>query len=74
MSAANNHQLSMIERMERACCCSPISSSWMATCIVPMYEKFEAELKELKSRQDTKARAQPSARPYSEAGGLKAIR
>jgi hypothetical protein len=40
---------------------------------VPMYEKFEAELKDLKQKEDTKARAQRLLRSYSEAGGLKAI-
>jgi hypothetical protein len=39
-----------------------------------MYEKFEAELKELKSRQDVKARAHHLLASYREVGGLKAIR
>ena len=38
---------------------------------VPMYEKFEAELKELKARQDVKARAHHLLATYREAGGLK---
>ena len=41
---------------------------------IPMYEKFEAELKDLKQREETKARAQRLLLTYSEAGGLKAIR
>lgn len=40
---------------------------------IPMYEKFEAELKDLKQREDTKARAQRLLLSYSDAGGLKAI-
>jgi hypothetical protein len=41
---------------------------------VPMYEKFEAELQELKAKEDTKARARKRLMAYSEAGTLKAIR
>ena len=41
---------------------------------LPMYEKFEAELKELKTRQDAKSRAHHLLATYREAGGLKAIR
>jgi hypothetical protein len=40
---------------------------------IPMYEKFEAELNELKQKEDTKARARRLLLSYSEAGGLKAI-
>jgi hypothetical protein len=40
---------------------------------VPMYEKFEAELKDLKHKEETKSRAQRLLLSYSEAGGLKAI-
>lgn len=40
---------------------------------VPMYEKFEGELEDLKQREETKARAQRLLLSYSEAGGLKAI-
>jgi hypothetical protein len=41
---------------------------------LPMYEKLEAELRELKTRQDAKARAHHLLTSYREAGGLKAIR
>jgi hypothetical protein len=40
---------------------------------VPMYEKFEAELAELRKKQDTKARARNPLLSYTNAGGLKAI-
>jgi len=41
---------------------------------LPMYQKFEAELEELKQKENTKARARRLLLTYSEAGGLKAIR
>jgi hypothetical protein len=41
---------------------------------LPMYEKFEAELRELKARQDVRARAHHLLTTYREAGGSKAIR
>lgn len=40
---------------------------------IPMYEKFEAELEDLRHREDTKARAQRLLLSYSDGGGLKAI-
>ena len=40
---------------------------------VPMYEKFEAELKELKARQDVKARAHHLLATYREAGAAEDI-
>ncbi|WP_271606736.1 MULTISPECIES: hypothetical protein [unclassified Bradyrhizobium] len=41
---------------------------------LPLYEKFEAELQELKAGEDTKTRARRRLLAYSEAGALKAIR
>ncbi|MGY8663481.1 hypothetical protein Q3C01_14055 [Bradyrhizobium sp. UFLA05-109] len=41
---------------------------------LPMYEKFEAELQELKDKEGTRARARRRLMAYSEAGALKAIR
>jgi hypothetical protein len=38
-----------------------------------MYEKFEAELRDLKKKEDAKARARSLLLSYSEAGALKAI-
>ena len=40
---------------------------------LPMYAKFEAELEELKRKEETKARARGLLLSYSETGGLKAI-
>ena len=40
---------------------------------VPMYEKFEAELAELRKKEDTKACARTLLLSYTNAGGLKAI-
>jgi hypothetical protein len=40
---------------------------------VPMYEKFEAELAELRRKENTKARARNLLLSYTHAGGLKAI-
>jgi hypothetical protein len=74
MSVANDHQLSLIERMERALLMLAYFIELDGDVHVPMYEKFEAELKELKARQDVKARAYHLLATYREAGGLKAIR
>ena len=38
-----------------------------------MYERFEAELAELRKKEDTKARARKLLVSYANAGGLKAI-
>jgi hypothetical protein len=40
---------------------------------VPMYEKFETELAELRNKEDTKARARKLLLSYTNAGALKAI-
>jgi hypothetical protein len=74
MSAEHNEPLPMIERMERALVVLAYFIELDGDIHVPMYEKFEAELKELKARRDTKARARSLLLSYSEAGGLKAIR
>lgn len=74
MSVANDHQLSLVERMERALLMLAYLIELDGDVHVPMYEKFEAELKELKARQDVKARAYQLLVTYREAGGLKAIR
>jgi hypothetical protein len=74
MSVANDDQLPLIERMERALLVLAYFIELDGDVHVPMYEKFEAELKELKARQDVKARAHHMLATYREAGGLKAIR
>jgi len=74
MSVANDDQLSLVERMERALLMLAYLIELDGDVHVPMYEKFEAELKELKARQDAKSRARSLLSTYREAGGLKAIR
>jgi hypothetical protein len=64
----------MAERMERALLMLAYLIELDGDVHAPMYEKFEAELKELKARQDVKARALHLLASYREAGGLKAIR
>jgi hypothetical protein len=74
MSVANDDRLSLVERMERALLMLAYLIELDGDVHVPMYEKFEAELKELKARQDAKSRAHSLLATYREAGGLKAIR
>jgi 2-polyprenyl-6-methoxyphenol hydroxylase-like FAD-dependent oxidoreductase len=50
-------QLSMIERMERAMVLLAYFIELDGDMHVPMFEKFEAELKALKQTEDVKARA-----------------
>jgi hypothetical protein len=65
--------LPIIERTERALVLLAYFIELDGDIHVPMYEKFEAELKELKNKCDTKARARSLLLSYSESGGLKAI-
>jgi hypothetical protein len=73
MHADENKQLPMIERIERALVLLAYFIELDGDVHVPMYEKFEAELRELKKKDDTRARARSLLRSYSDAGGLKAI-
>jgi hypothetical protein len=66
-------QLSLIERIERALVVLAYLVERDGDVYVPLYEKFEAELQELKAREDTKSRARRRLEAYSEAGALKAI-
>ena len=74
MSIANDDQPSMIERMERALVVLAYFIELDGDVHLPMYEKFEAELKELRARQDVKTRAHQLLLSYKDAGGLRAIR
>jgi hypothetical protein len=56
MSSARDRQLSMVERMERALLMLAHFIELDGDVHVLMYEKFEAELKELKARQDPSSR------------------
>ena len=73
MAADHNDPPPMIERMERALILLAYFIELDGDIHVPMYEKFEAELTDLKNKRDTKARARSLLLSYSEAGGLKAI-
>jgi hypothetical protein len=74
MSVAEDGQLSMVERMERALLMLAYLIELDGDVHVPMFEKFEGELRELKARQDVKVRAHRLLVTYREAGGVKAIR
>jgi hypothetical protein len=64
----------MIERIERALVLLAYFIELDGDVHVAMYEKFEAELRDLKTKEDAKARARNLLLSYSEAGALKAIR
>jgi hypothetical protein len=74
MAAYQNDLPPMIERIERALLLLAYFIELDGDIHLPMYEKFEAELNDLKNKRDTKARARNLLLSYSEAGGLKAIR
>jgi hypothetical protein len=57
MAAEKQPELTMIERIERALVLLAYFIELDGDVHVPMYEKFEAELEELKRKEDTKARA-----------------
>lgn len=74
MRTEQTSQLTMIERIERALVLLAYFIEQDGDFWLPMYEKFEAELQELKDKEDTKARARRRLMAYSAAGALKAIR
>jgi len=73
MQTEQTKQLSLIERIERALVVLAYLIERDGDVYVPLYEKFEVELQELKAREDTKSRARRRLEAYSEAGALKAI-
>jgi hypothetical protein len=73
MHVDENKQLPIIERMERALVLLAYFIEVDGDVHVPMYEKFEAELLELKKKEDTRARARNLLLSYREVGALKAI-
>ena len=73
MSARQQAQLPTIERIERALVLLAYFIELDGDVHVPMYEKFEAELAELRKKEDIKARARKLLLSYANAGGLKAI-
>jgi hypothetical protein len=74
MSAPPQDQLSTIERIERALVLLAYFIERDGDVHLPMYEKFEAELEELKQKQATRERARHRLAAYKDAGALKLIR
>ena len=66
-------QISAIERIERALVLLAYFIELDGGVHVPMYEKFEGELEELRKKEDTKARARQRLLAYANRGALKAI-
>jgi hypothetical protein len=73
MLTEQQEQLSTIERIERALVVLAYFIELDGDVHVPMYEKFEAELTELRKKEDTKVRARKLLLSYANSGGLKAI-
>lgn len=65
--------LPLIERIERALVLLALFIELDGDVHVPMYEKFEAELAELRAREATKDRAHRLLLSYKRSGGPKAI-
>jgi|SRR5579862_9418594 len=66
-------QISLIERIERALVLLAYFIELDGDVYVPMYEKFEAELEELKKKEGIKDRARRLLLAYSRSGERKAI-
>jgi len=73
MSRTERDRDVLIERIERALVVLAYFIELDGDVHVPMYEKFEAELAELRKKEDTKARARKLLLSYANVGGLKAI-
>jgi hypothetical protein len=73
MSRTEHDRVVIIERIERALVVLAYFIELDGDVHVPMYERFEAELAELRKKEDTKARARKLLLSYANAGGLKAI-
>src|SRR6266446_1736954 len=67
MSRQPEARLSTIERIERALVVLAYFIELDGDVHVPMYEKFEAELAELRKNENTKARARNLLRSYANA-------
>jgi hypothetical protein len=63
MPTPQQEQLSLIERIERALVLLAYFIELDDDVHIPMYEKFEAELKELRKKENTKDRARSSPTP-----------
>lgn len=73
MQKQEPQQKSLIERIERALLLLAYFIEIDGDVHVPMYEKFEAELDELRRKEDVKERARRLLAAYSREGGVKAI-
>jgi hypothetical protein len=73
MSNPDRQLPSLIERIERALELLAYFIEVHGDVHVPMYQKFEAELKELKKKEDTKDRARRLLLAYKRSGERKAI-
>jgi len=62
--------LSLVERIEQALVLLALFIELDGDVYLPMYEKFEAELAELKKHQDTKERARQRLISYKRSGAL----
>jgi hypothetical protein len=65
MAAEKQTELTLIERIERALILLAYFIELDGDVHVAMYEKFEAELEELKKKEDTKARARRRLLDYA---------
>lgn len=63
----------LIERVERALVLLACFIEMDGDAHVPMYERFEAELEQLRRKESTKDRARRLLASYSRSGGRKAI-
>jgi len=66
-------ELPLIERIERALVLLACFIEMDGDVHVPMYEKFEVELEQLRVKEETRDRARRLLATYSRAGGTKAI-
>jgi hypothetical protein len=73
MPTTPNHQPSLIERIERALDLLAEFIELDGDVYLPLYEKCEAELEELKRRESVKDRARRRLQAHKSDGGLKAI-
>jgi hypothetical protein len=73
MIAEEQPKLTVIERVERALLLLAYFIELDGEVHLPMFEKFEAELAELKRAETARDRARRLFESYSRDGGLKAI-
>ena len=73
MTREKQSTLTLIERIERALVLLAYLMERDGDVHLPMFEKFEAELAELKRAETARDRARRLLQSYSREGGLKAI-